>query len=501
MEHPSPRIMKMYVCGPTVYSDSHIGHARIYIIVDIINKTLNNILNKPTHLVMNITDIDDKIIKAAQNKNINWVDLAHEYENSYFNAMTKLGVSRPDVVIRVSESIPDIVKYIQKIIDNNMAYIVSDGSVYFDSNQYKNFGYEFSEIDDIEEQQYESQVDINIISQKKHHKDFALWKSRLITDVGFDVEFLCNNSIIKTRGVPGWHIECSAMIQKTLGDFIDVHFGGIDLKFPHHHNECLQANAYHHPIYNPLYQQQNGYFSKWTHEFVHIGHLCVKGQKMSKSLKNFSTISEIMQHVNANQLRWLFMINKWEKPMEFTNGCIDNAISIDNIFKNFIKRVTNFTFDISDVIFSEKEFELQNFFYTIKDRIFSYLEKYKFNSVVKALHSLITQVNLYMDKLSPNESIVSKIKLYIVELLEKLGFYYQINNTSDMSKHIMNVLIETRSQFRQLTRDKSLTSDVKECIFKILDDQRNTLLPSIGITLEDTKDSSFWCEITNQSID
>ncbi|AKI78924.1 cysteinyl-tRNA synthetase [Acanthamoeba polyphaga mimivirus] len=491
-----PTITKMYVCGPTVYNDAHIGHARIYVIVDLINRTMNKILNKPTHLVMNVTDIDDKIIRESKNKGITWLELARLHENSFFDCMSKLNVTRPDSVIRVTESISDIVLYIQQIINNGFAYIVSDGSVYFDSIEYKKAGYEFSEIDDEEEQQYESFLSKEIISQKKHHKDFALWKGRSESDVGFNVEFIFDNQTLKSFGVPGWHIECSAMIKKTLGNSIDIHFGGIDLKFPHHYNECLQANAYHHPMYNPLHQSDTMIFHKWTREFIHVGHLCIKGQKMSKSLKNFSTIKEMLDKINSNQFRWLFMSTKWKQQVDFTDGLISIAKELDSTVVNFVNRVSNYPFEVSDVEFNDKETLLHDDFYRIQQRIYSYLTEFKFEMVARSVQHLIGTTNVYLDLPRPNESIVGKIRDYLLDLLDKLGFIYRVGNSSSSHKikDLMNILIETRSQLRQLTRNPDLSPGIKKQLFDILDRQRNIQLPDIGIILEDSKDSSLWYE-------
>ncbi|AGD92759.1 cysteinyl-tRNA synthetase [Megavirus lba] len=480
--------IQMYVCGPTVYNDSHIGHARIYVMVDIINRTMTNILNQDTHLVMNITDIDDKIIKAANNQSVSWQTLSKKYEDKFFESMAKLGVAKPDVVIRVSESIDDIIKYIQQIINNDFAYVTFDGSVYFDTIKYVNAGYILDCDIDIEEQTYESQIASEIINEKRHIKDFALWKSRADYDVGFFVEFIFNNAIIKTYGVPGWHIECSAMIERTIGDSVNIHFGGIDLKFPHHHNECLQANAYYHPKYKP---NTNINTEKWTQEFMHVGHLCVEGQKMSKSLKNFSTIDEVLETVNSNEMRWMFMQNNWRKPMEFNNGVIEHAKNFNQIINNFLNRTANYPFNIMDIKYSDNEIQFKKETQKNISNISNNLSKFEFHHLVNNLIDLISKTNIYLDKPNPNESVVKKITNYILNLITQLGFNYETNNSIDIS-NIMKVIVETRTDYRKITRNKNISKDVKNEIFNVLDSERNLRLPSIGISLEDTRDSSSW---------
>ena len=194
--------------------------------------------------------------------------------------MSKLNVRLPDRIIRVSEQIPQIILYIQQIISNGFAY-ESLGSVYFDSNAYAKEGYD------------EVQLDLETIPGKKSPKDFALWKGRESHLVGFDAEFEFGLMKKSMFGVPGWHIECSTIIHNSLGTSIDIHFGGIDLKFPHHQNEIIQANAFYHPMYKN---------KKWCEKFVHIGHLCISGLKMSKSLKNFTTINSALETNTPNQV-------------------------------------------------------------------------------------------------------------------------------------------------------------------------------------------------------
>lgn len=189
---PLRAITKMYVCGPTVYNVSHIGHGRVYIMVDLINRVMNSIMNQKTHLVMNITDIDNKIINAAAIAKTSWTDIARIYEKSFFDSMAKLNVKLPDVIIRVSDVLPQIISYVQTIIDNGFAYVTDDGSVYFDTNAYVAQGYYFSGKEDEEENQYQSELSSSIISQKKNKKDFALWKGRKSEEIGFDAEFMFN---------------------------------------------------------------------------------------------------------------------------------------------------------------------------------------------------------------------------------------------------------------------------------------------------------------------
>jgi cysteinyl-tRNA synthetase len=486
--------IKMYVCGPTVYDSSHLGHARTYVTVDIIHRVLELYMHEKTFLVMNITDIDDKIIDKATESNCNWREVAIKNEKSFFDSMAKLNVRYPNVVIRVSEVLPQIINYIQKIIDNGFAY-VSDGSVYFDTDAYIKAGYKFDGTVDDEEHESDntnsntflSNICENIINQKKNKKDFALWKGRSIDEVGFDAEFIYDGQKNSCFGRPGWHIECSAMIHETIGPKLDIHLGGIDLKFPHHHNEILQAHAFYHPMFKSNFENET-----WPSKFIHTGHLCIQGLKMSKSLKNFTTIDEALKSVNANQLRWLFILHKWHEPMDFSDNTVEQAKIYDIMINNFFNRALNYPYDRSNLKYVDKEIKLSDYFDSMKNLIFKDLIQLKFDSVSISLAELINKTNTYISLDGPNEFLVKKISNWIMYLVELLGFVYNKTATNSESAQIMNVLIHTRTAFRNMTRGQSIPKEVKQKIFEILDEERNVKLKEIGVTLTDTKDSSMW---------
>jgi len=485
------QIIQMYVCGPTVYDSSHIGHARTYIMVDTINRILTDILCRDTHLVMNITDIDDKIIKRSTETGIDWRQVAQTYEKSFFVSMAKLNVRLPDVVIRVSEVMDRIVQYIQTIIDNGFAY-VSGGSVYFDSEAYVREGYPLENLVDEDESQYQSELSPLIILQKKNKKDFALWKGREKTEVGFAVTFNYLGETINSWGRPGWHIECSTMIHETIGPHLDIHFGGADLKFPHHHNERLQAHAYYHPMFKPDVEIGASYESKvWSTQFMHIGRLNVKGLKMSKSLKNFITVDEALQTMSNNQLRWMFIIHKWSEPMEFNEHTVAEAQSHDEIVRNFANKITHYPFG-PYIQYKHKEFELAQFFKQTKKEIIIMLETYELEKVTVSIMNLISKTNAYLNQDLANECLIKKISLWLFDLLKKLGFDYDDQHKTGNIDDLMSVLIETRSAFRKLSRDNTINKETRDKIYQILDTERNVKLPEIGISLLDTKDSSYW---------
>lgn len=471
-------ITKIYVCGPTVYDVAHLGHAKVYITVDMINRIMNSIRGEKTILVMNITDIDDKIILKAERENKDWKEIAKTYEQEFLDSMVKLNVLYPNVIIRVSEVIPQIVAYIQKIIDNGFAYVTDDDSVYFDTKAYVNAGYS---IDQESESDY-TEVDVNLLKFKRDKRDFALWKGRKLDEIGFNVEFTYNGIIRKCYGRMGWHIECSTMIHETLGRDIKIHFGGVDLKFPHHNSERMQAHAYYHPYFAT---------KQWSPIFMHIGHLCIKGKKMSKSEKNFTTINEELKRMTPNQIRLLYFMHKFSDPLDY-EGMIMHAKIFDQTIQNFFERVFNYPYDRADIKYQTKEYDLEKSFSTFQKNILSSLSEFKFDIASSNISHLITAVNSYLSLDHHNKHLTEHISNWLLDLFQLLGFTYHINQSKTNVDDIMKVLIDTRTKLRQLTRDLNVSQEIKKKLFEILDEERNVKLKEIGISLQDTKTSSMW---------
>lgn len=315
-----------YMCGPTVYTNSHMGHARTYLSFDIIRRILSNYFGYDVTLCMNITDIDDKIIIASNEQNIPFDQYARKWEKSFFEDMEKLNVSPPDIMTRVSEFVPDIVAYIQKLIENGFAY-ESNGSVYFDTEIYKQshtYGklVDQSEINDSDLiQEAEGKLTDARAVEKKREQDFALWKKSKESEPSWESPW--------GAGRPGWHIECSVMAADSLPCPMDIHSGGIDLRFPHHENELAQSEAF----YN---------CQQWVNYFLHTGHLHIKDCKMSRSKKNFITIAEMLTDYTPRQMRMVFLLHKWDKLMNYDPGnseTMEEAVKKEKQFKEFFLNV------------------------------------------------------------------------------------------------------------------------------------------------------------------
>lgn len=309
---PKDKTVRIYVCGPTVYNDVHIGNIRPIIIFDVLNRLLLK-LGYSVKFVHNITDIDDKIINKAIEENKNELDVSKYYMEQYFEVLKKLGISTNIIFPKISDNIVNIISYINEIIKKDYAYI-SDGDVYFRTSKINDYGLISGMLIDALED------DSRVSSEKKENKnDFALWKK---TDIG--IKWKANFS----EGRPGWHTECAVLIKKYFGDQADIHGGGVDLKFPHHENENAQNIAINNKNIAKLW--------------MHIGHLNVDNTKMSKSLNNFILAKDILSKYDANAVRWFFYQTSYTNPINFTEELMVNiAQNINyiihslNIFKSY----------------------------------------------------------------------------------------------------------------------------------------------------------------------
>ena len=289
------RPLTWYSCGPTVYDDTHLGHARSYVSTDVVRRVMENFFGYHVHYVMGMTDVDDKIVNRSLELGVTASFLARKHEIEFFEDLERLNCCPPNDITRVTEHMSDIVEYIATIMKNNSAYELDDG-VYFDvgslGTQYgaqlgspdsrrENGGH----VEEEEEEEEERSVS-GRSGKKRDRRDFALWKKTMVEEGESASEEESGQQAVVAwdspwgRGRPGWHIECSAMTNTVLGTSFDVHSGGIDLCFPHHCNEIAQANAFNQT-------------DSWVSTFLHTGHLHIDGLKMSKSLKNFITVRQM----------------------------------------------------------------------------------------------------------------------------------------------------------------------------------------------------------------
>ena len=289
--------VKMYVCGVTVYDYCHLGHARAYVVWDMIRRYLGT--KYQVKYVQNITDIDDKILKRAQERDTTMQAIANQYIGAYDEDMAKLNIAKADEYPRATESIPEIIDLIQKLIDCGYAY-GSGGDVYYAVQKFPDYGkLSGRKLEDmragasgrVDEQE----------EQKRYPFDFALWKSAKPNEPFWSSPW--------GNGRPGWHIECSAMVRSHLGETIDIHAGGVDLQFPHHENEIAQSEA--------------GYGKTLANYWMHNGFVNIDGEKMSKSLDNFKTIRDLVKHFEPMAIRLFILQAQYRQPIDFTEEAIN----------------------------------------------------------------------------------------------------------------------------------------------------------------------------------
>ena len=284
--------VRIYVCGPTVYNFFHIGNARPFVVFDTLRRYLKY-RGYDVKFVQNFTDVDDKIIKRAKEEGITAPEVSEKYIKEYFEDAKALNVIPADVHPKVSEHIPEIIQFIETLIEKGYAY-EADGDVYYSPRKFKGYGkLSKQNIDDLE-----SGARIAVGEVKKDPLDFALWKAQKTEDeIAWESPW--------GKGRPGWHIECSTMAKKHLGDTIDIHGGGQDLQFPHHENEIAQSEAC------------NGV--TFANYLMHNGYITVDGVKMSKSLNNFFTVRDIRKDFTGDFIRFFLLSGQYRNPINFSD--------------------------------------------------------------------------------------------------------------------------------------------------------------------------------------
>ena len=297
----------IYVCGPTVYDFSHVGHARTYIAFDVIIRYLKYRGYK-VKFIVNITNVEDKIINRAKETKTDPIDLARKFENIFFADMTRLGILEADAYPKVSDHIGDIIAMVHTLVGKGIGYKVNH-DIYFDVNKFRGYG-------KLSHQSLEgirAGARIEVDERKRNPADFALWKSAKSGEICWESPW--------GMGRPGWHIECSAMANKYFGSKLDIHGGGQDLIFPHHENEIAQSESY------------SG-VSPFVKYWLHIGLLVINGKKMSKSLGNFVSIGDLLGRYDADALRLLLISTHYRRPIAFSETNVMAA-------KNRLSRMHN----------------------------------------------------------------------------------------------------------------------------------------------------------------
>lgn len=300
--------VRMYVCGMTVYDYCHLGHARVMVVFDLVARWLRE-LGYSLEYVRNITDIDDKIIARANEKNISITELTDFFIQAMHEDAAALGVLSPDHEPRATHYIPQMIAMIESIIANGKAYVANNGDVYYSVREFPNYGQlSGKSLDDLRAGER-----VEVDSHKRDPLDFVLWKAAKQHEPAWDSPW--------GRGRPGWHIECSAMSKALLGQNLDIHGGGADLQFPHHENEIAQSCGAEK---NACCEQHN-HFNSHVKYWLHNGFIRVDNEKMSKSLGNFFTIREVLQKYDAEVVRFFILRAHYRSPLNYSDAHLDDA--------------------------------------------------------------------------------------------------------------------------------------------------------------------------------
>ncbi len=448
-----PRKASIYVCGPTVYDDAHLGHARSSLSFDLLARTLKALRYEVT-MGKNFTDIDDKIIKKVQETGKSLEEITTHYINRYQEDMRALGVADADIEPKATESLEAMESMIQGLIDKDIAYVVSSGDVYFDTSKDANYGAISHQVADDEDSQ--SRVEHN--SEKRNPKDFALWKAcHGEEDICFKTNF--------SKGRPGWHIECSAMIEKhfahTHGNdeySIDIHGGGADLLFPHHENEAAQSRC------------STGH--ELAKYWMHNGFVNINGEKMSKSLGNSFFVKDALKEYDGEILRNYLISVHYRNDFNFNEEDLLNSKKrLDKLYR-LKKRVTPTTASKPNIKFHKALMEAMS-------------DDLNISKALALIEEMISEANDKFDA-NPKDKGLKKETLANIEFIDELlGFggkepfaYFQIG-IDDETKEKIESLIEARNLAKK-EKDYAKSDAVRD------------ELTAMGISIMDTANGTLW---------
>lgn len=457
-----PGKVKIYVCGVTPYNHPHIGNARPFVTWDVIRRYFVY-LGYDVQYVQNFTDVDDKIINAANTENVSWDVIANRYIASYFEIMDSLGVKRADVYPRVSEHIPEIIDVVQKLIDKGFAYVI-DGDVYYKITAFDDYGHLSGRT--LDDMQAGARVDID--DRKENPMDFALWKSAKPGEPAWESPW--------GQGRPGWHIECSAMSIKYLGETFDFHGGGSDLIFPHHENEIAQSEAY------------TG--KPFVHYWLHNGFITVNEEKMSKSLGNFFLVQDITKHYSPAVLRFFLIATHYRSPLDFSDERLsEEARGLERLTAayetlTYLKTLSHDgpSADSSAFVAAAKQAEA--------DFVEAMNDDFNTSLAVSALFNLAKEINIYHSKVVSEKSgndakAVQTVMTCYARLADVLGLKEAfVSNTTvgadaELTQGLMDLILSIRAEARQ-KKDWATADKIRDA------------LGQLNIIVEDSPQGARW---------
>ncbi|EGT3654740.1 cysteine--tRNA ligase [Clostridioides difficile CD149] len=444
--------VKMYVCGPTVYNYIHIGNARPFIIFDTLRRYLEYRGYDVTY-VQNFTDVDDKIINRSHEEGISPEEVAAKYIKEYFVDCDGLGIKRATVHPQVTDNIQQIIEFIKELEYKGYAYAVN-GDVYFDTNKFEGYG----KLSGQKQEDLEAGTRIEVNDQKRHPMDFVLWKAKKEGEPGWDSPW--------GEGRPGWHIECSVMSKRYLGETIDIHAGGQDLTFPHHENEIAQSEA-----------RSGKIFSKY---WMHNGYININDEKMSKSKGNFFTVRDISKLYDLEIVRFFMLSAHYRNPVNFSDEMLNQAkAGLERLYNT--KEKLEFTLsNLVESPLTEKEVELVKELDDFRQKFIDAMDDdVNTADAVSVIFELAKLINSNVDE----NSSLEFAKKCLDEFNELTGVLNIVNKKKDT---VLDKDIEELIQKR--------TDAKKNKEFQLADDIRQQLL-DMGIVLEDTRQGVKWKRI------
>lgn len=444
----TPGKVAMYVCGPTVYNFFHIGNARPFMMFDILRRYLEY-RGLEVKYIQNFTDVDDKIINRANEDGVDSLFISEKYIEEYFKDADALGIKRATVHPKVTDTIPEIVAFIEVLIQKGYAY-ESAGDVYFDTTRFKTYGQLSKQ--SIEDLDAGARVEVSEL--KKHPIDFALWKACKPGEPFWESPW--------GKGRPGWHIECSVMSTKFLGETIDIHAGGADLVFPHHENEIAQSEAY----------SGKPYVNYWLHN----GYINIDNEKMSKSKGNFFTVRDILVDYDPEVVRFFMVQAHYRSPVNFSRELIEAAANglerLYNLKENLEHRKTV----ALNMDLSTEEAVLINELNQFKDKYIAAMENdLNTADAVAAIFELASSVNIHL-KEERSEAYLTAAESLLTELCSVLGILGRRKASLDSD-------VEALIEARQAARGAKNWAE---------SDRIRDLLKEQGIILEDTPQGVKW---------
>jgi cysteinyl-tRNA synthetase len=445
-----PGKAKIYVCGPTVYNYIHIGNARPAITFDTLRRYLKYRGYEVT-FVQNITDVDDKLIRVANEEGVTVKEIADRYMDAFNEDLRSLNVLPPDIQPRVMETVPEIIEFVEGLIERGFAY-ESEGDVYFRTGRFAEYGkLSHQPLDDL---QAGARVEIN--EKKEHPLDFALWKSAKDKEVSWSSPW--------GEGRPGWHIECSAMALKFLGEQIDIHAGGTDLVFPHHENEIAQTECY-----------TGKSFARY---WLHNGMLNINNEKMSKSLGNFLLARDLVQHFGGQLIRFFMLQGHYRNPINFSDELIEQAANSLERMKTAYSNLKHRLETARDVEPNDQADQQAQIISDLRNRFIKEMDDdLNTANAMTVLFEVVKEANHYMLNQNVGNKEIRAYMELLLELTDVLGLI--LEQEEELLDSDIDALIVERTEARA-ARNFARSDEIRD------------LLAAKGIVLEDTPQGVRW---------